>query len=219
MEITKDTTCMGATAKQYRQSIQMWLANVEPTRFFKLLEMPQIVRAMKLQQKSRKKCLGERLKIADAQEGWPIRSITIEKEDVLLQTACNYQAHGISFEMSFAFTVSWNISMTSLLRHDNVDKVCYEDLRMSHDDGPHRNFSNVELRKIFGEIPVSPSMDNQMQAFCSKKTSEKNDVVGGHRHKQVDRCYVFSWWSLILYRVHECDMSNFNFYVDSNGKH
>ena len=62
-------------------------------------------------------------------------------------------------------------------------------------------------------------MDNQIKAYGSKKSSEKSDVVGGHRHVQVERCFMFSWWALMLYRVHECDMSNFDFYVDKNGKH
>ena len=37
-----------------------------------------------------------------------------------------------------------------------------------------------------------------------------------HRLKDVS---FFHWCMFILYRVHECDMSDFNFYVDENGKH
>ena len=62
-------------------------------------------------------------------------------------------------------------------------------------------------------------MCNQIKAFGSKESSEKSDGVGERRHVQVERSFMFSWWVLILYRVHECDMSNFNFHVDKNGKH
>ena len=43
MEIIKDATCMSATAKQYRQSTQQWLANVEPTRFLNCLTCPKLL--------------------------------------------------------------------------------------------------------------------------------------------------------------------------------
>ena len=208
---------MNQIAKQHRRSIQLWLNNVETSNAFELKDIPAIVRALKLQLRKRKESLGDRLKYAEAEEGWPVRPITIEKEDMLLHKGHSYQRYGISFEHVFAFTTSWNIIMVTLMRHDNVERVCYEDIMMSHDDGPYRNFSKLELRNIFGYVPIEPAMDNQIKAFGSKKASEKNDVVGGHRHKQVDRCYVFSWWCLILHRMHGCDVSNFNFYVDHNG--
>lgn len=144
-EIIKDTTTKSATAKQCRQSMQLWLLNVEPDRHFDLLNTPEINRALKQQQLSHKKSHGERLKCAKSQEDWPMRGIAIEKENMLLHTACNYQQHGISFECSFCFTTSWNISISTLTRHDNIEKVCCEDSRVSHDDGPYRNFCTMEL--------------------------------------------------------------------------
>ena len=92
-------------------------------------------------------------------------------------------------------------------------------MRVTHDDGPYHTFSDVQLRTIFGYVPIEPAMDNQITAFRSKKISEKSDAVSGHKHAQVERCFMFSWWVLFLYRFHDCNMSNFNVYVDENGKH
>ena len=57
---------------------------------------------------------------------------------------------GVNFEMSFTFTVSWSTSTTVLLRHADVEKVRYEDLRISHGDGLHHNFSDIELCIVLG---------------------------------------------------------------------
>ena len=49
-EVVRDITTKSATAKQYRQSIQLWLVNAESDRHFDLLKTPEISRALKLQQ-------------------------------------------------------------------------------------------------------------------------------------------------------------------------
>ena len=59
------------------------------------------------------------------------------------------------------------------MRHDNVEKVCYEDLRVSHDDGPHRNFCAKELEQIFRYVPFEPAMDNQIKAHGTKKNLKR----------------------------------------------
>ena len=159
------------------------------------------------------------MKHADAQDDWPIRSIPMEKEAKTIDVALNYQENNLSFEIGFAFWTSWNTSMTTMMRHDDVEKVNYEDVRVNHDDGPCRNFSDIESRSIFGCMPIEPAMDDQIKAHGSKKNSEKRDVVGGCRHVQVERCFMFSWWALTLCRVHEYNVSNFDFYVDKNVKH
>ena len=127
--------------------------------------------------------------------------------------------HGIDFEASFYFTTSWNISISILLRHDNIEKVYCKDLRMSHDDGLYWNFSPMELNEIFGYVLYEPSMDNQIKAHGTKKNSENSDIVGTYRHKQIDRCFIFSWLLLILYRIHEIENKNFNFYNNKDGKY
>ena len=43
----------------------------------------------------------------------------------------------MTFEHNFAFKTNWNISMSTLVRHDNVEKAKHEDLMVSFDDGPH----------------------------------------------------------------------------------
>ena len=73
--------------------------------------------------------------------------------------------------------------MATLMRHDNIERVCYDDIRTSQDDGAHRNFRKLELRNMFGYVPIEPTMDNQIKTFGSKKAPEKNDVVVGYRHK------------------------------------
>ena len=140
----------------------------------------------------------------------------MEKEAKITCVALNYQENKLRFEIGFAFWTSWNMPMTTMMRHDNVEMVNYEDMRVNYDDEPHRNFSDVELQSMHGHVPIEPAMDNQIKAHGSKKSAEKRDVVSGCRHVQVERCFMFSWWALMLYRVHECDMSNFNFYVDQN---
>ena len=137
--------------------------------------------------------MSERLKYVDAQDDWPTKSITVEKEDMLLDAAYNYHDHRLSFEHSFAFTCNWNISMSSLMRHDNVEKACYEDLRASHDDGPYRYFTETELTDVFGCVSIEPAMDSKISAFGSKKASENSDVVGSYCHTQVNRCAIFAW--------------------------
>ena len=61
-------------------------------------------------------------------------------------------------------------------------------------------------------------MDIQIKAFDSKKASENSDVVGGYRHMQVDRCFIFSWWMLTLHRVNEEGENDFNFHVEEDGE-
>ena len=108
--------------------------------------------------------------------------------------------------------------MSTLMRHNNVENVNYEDIRVSYDDGPYRNFGTKELTVIFGYVPIEPSMDIQIKAFGSKKAAENSDVVGGYRHTQVERCFIFSWWTLALYRVHTEGENTFNFHVDVDGE-
>lgn len=67
-------------------------------------------------------------------------------------------------------------------------------------------------------MPYEPAFDNQIKAHGTKKNSENSDVVGGYCHKQVDRCFVFSWSLLLLHRFHECDSRTFDFYLNKDGK-
>ena len=67
-------------------------------------------------------------------------------------------------------------------------------------------------------MPIEPAMDSKISAFGSKKASENSDVVGSYCHMQVNRCAIFAWWMLVFYRYHECGMSNFNFYLNKDGK-
>ena len=90
---------------------------------------------------------------------------------------------------------------------------------MSHDDGLCCNFGTKELTDIFGHVPIEPSMGIKIKAFGSKKASENSNVVGGYRHILVERCFVFSWWTLILYRVHTEGENTFNFHVDVDGEY
>ena len=64
-------------------------------------------------------------------------------------------------------------------------------MRVTHNDGLHRNFSEVELHNIFGYVPIEQAMDNQIKAFGSNKSSEKIDVMGRHRHAQAERYFFF----------------------------
>ena len=79
---------MSQKVKQRRRSMQLWLNNVEISNHFELKDITAIVRALKLQQWKRKQSLGDQLKHSEVQEGWPVRSITIEKEDMLLHKGC-----------------------------------------------------------------------------------------------------------------------------------
>ena len=71
---------------------------------------------------------------------------------------------------------------------------------------------------MFGYVPYEPAMDNQIKAHGTKKNSENSDVVGGHRHKQFDRCFIFSWSLLLLCCIHEINNGTFNFYENKDSK-
>ena len=114
---------------------------------------------MVIQRKNRKKCLAKRLNHSESQEDWPVRDITIANEDTLFQTACNYQRNRLSCEESFTFTENWNTSMSTLMEYKNAENYHYEDIRVSYDDGPCRNFGKKELTETFGCVPIEPSMD------------------------------------------------------------
>ena len=65
--------------------------------------------------------------------------------------------------------------------------------------------------------PLEPSMDVQMKAFGSKKTFEISDTTDDRRHTQVERCFLISWWKLVLQRTHDMDCSTFNLCADEDG--
>ena len=63
--------------------------------------------------------------------------------------------------------------MTTMMSHDNVERAKHEDMHVTHDDGPHRNFGKVELRTILAMFPYNRLWMTRLKHLVIRKSLKR----------------------------------------------
>ena len=179
------------TAKKYRYAIQKYMREIEGQRV-SLKDNLVMTSSLTSQKERRIQYVADRRHLMDAHEDVPLKTLSQDRENKLLQIAWEYFNNDLSFLDGMMFIFLWNVSMATFMRFDSLFQICFEDMHYNVEEGPFRRKSESEIVKLTGCNFFEPAILLLMQACCTKTKKEVKELSGFWRHVDVFRCPVFS---------------------------
>ena len=125
-----------STAKKHKYAIQKYLDVIEQKEIT-LKDNLKIKLSLNTQLERKKQLAISKRHATDAHSKIPLKCLSINNENKLLQVTWECYKHGMSMLDSLLFLSIWNICVATFLRFDILHSTCFEDIYYHEDEGPH----------------------------------------------------------------------------------
>ena len=139
----------GKTAEKHKHTIQKHIDMVE-SKPIVLNNNTRIKLALKTQKERRKLSIVSSRHAIDAHKNIPLKCLSINNENKLLNVAWNYSQFGLSLHESLIFLSFWNTCTSTYLRFDSLHSTCFEDMCYHEEEGPNHLKTESYLQNTTG---------------------------------------------------------------------
>ena len=152
------------TAEKHKYSMQKCIDLVERKQI-SLANNVRIKMSLKTQKERKKKSVIENRHRTDAHSNAPLKFLSIQHENNILDVVWNYQECNLTMLESLMFLSFWNLYMDTFLRFDSLHTTCFEDVHYHVEEGPHNLKTSSRVRELTGYVFFEPAILLLIQSY------------------------------------------------------